>query len=293
MKWNDIIDFHIKKGDKIAVVIGVSAGKDSTAVALIVKNKYPDLFKRAHLVFADTGSELPETYEYLDRISKNFGKEVVRIVNRGGTLEQIIENFGGYLPSPMSRYCTRLSKISPFRDYMDALAKEHDIVFNLVGIRSDEPTRSGFEPCGQYAQKIKTLLPLKDELMKLEDVFALVTATVGVPEYYKWRTRSGCYFCFYQRRIEWVNLKEKHPDLFEKAKTFEKTNEDGKRFTWIKDMSLDELEAKADKIKARYLRKLKKLKGKNADLSNTDSEIFEKLMNELEPDLAQNCTTCR
>ena len=35
----------------------------------------------------------------------------------------------------------------------------------------------------------------------------------SAPAYYDWRTRSGCYFCFFQRRIEWVGLKERYPEL--------------------------------------------------------------------------------
>ena len=63
-----------------------------------------------------------------------------------------------------------------------------------------------------------------------------------MPEYYKWRTRSGCYFCFYQRKAEWVGLMEKHPDLFELAKGYEKFNEEtGERFTWSQSESLVEL----------------------------------------------------
>ena len=44
-------------------------------------------------------------------------------------------------------------------------------------------------------------------------------AGLGLPKYYQWRSRSGCYFCFYQQVAEWQGLKERHPDLFEKAKS--------------------------------------------------------------------------
>ena len=46
----------------------------------------------------------------------------------------------------------------------------------------------------------------------------LEDAGIGLPNYYSWRSRSGCYFCFYHTRGEWKSLKEKLPDLFEKAK---------------------------------------------------------------------------
>ena len=63
-----------------------------------------------------------------------------------------------------------------------------------------------------------------------------------MPPYYSWRTCSGCFFCFYQRKSEWVGLKENHPQLFEEAKKYEKFNErTGERYTWSERESLEEL----------------------------------------------------
>ena len=66
---------------------------------------------------------------------------------------------------------------------------------------------------------------------------------LGLPDYYNWRTRSGCYFCFFQRKSEWVGLLEQHPDLFELAKEVTKNSipETGERFTWCQGESLEEL----------------------------------------------------
>ncbi len=57
-------------------------------------------------------------------------------------------------------------------------------------------------------------------------------------------SRSGCFFCFFQRGIEWVELREKHPHLYEQAKAYEK-----KGFTWRQKESLADLE-KPDRISA-------------------------------------------
>ena len=71
--------------------------------------------------------------------------------------------------------------------------------------------------------------------MVREDIFKILRESgVGVPAYYEpitfevdgkkgqyMRSRSGCYFCFFQQKIEWVWLLEQHPDLFEKAKYYE------------------------------------------------------------------------
>lgn len=60
------------------------------------------------------------------------------------------------------------------------------------------------------------------------------------------RSRSGCYFCFFQQRLEWVWLWEQHPELYKKAMEFEK---DG--YTWYQNESL------ADIIKPERIRQIK------------------------------------
>lgn len=99
-----------------------------------------------------------------------------------------------------------------------------------------------------------------DEVLVKEDIFRILRESgVGVPSYYDEipfevdgrvgtysRSRSGCYFCFYQQKIEWIWLYEQHPDLFAKAMEFEK---DG--YTWNQGESL------ADLIKPERIRKIK------------------------------------
>jgi hypothetical protein len=57
------------------------------------------------------------------------------------------------------------------------------------------------------------------------------------------RSRSGCFFCFYQQKVEWVRLKEHHPDLFEEAKRYEEQSVlHGEEFFWNQRESLSDLE---------------------------------------------------
>lgn len=93
------------------------------------------------------------------------------------------------------------------------------------------------------------LVDNEDVLIK-EDIFRILEDSgVGVPAYYKPiefevdgktgtynRSRSGCYFCFFQQKIEWIWLYEQHHDLFSRAMEFEK---DG--YTWNQNESLEEL----------------------------------------------------
>ena len=90
---------------------------------------------------------------------------------------------------------------------------------------------------------IKAVFPFKDDGLVLEDIEEILDKSgLGFPDYYSWRTRSGCYFCFFQRKAEWVGLLENHPDLFDKSKTYEKTGPNDKKFTWAEKESLNDLE---------------------------------------------------
>ena len=50
-------------------ICGISGGKDSSALAVYLKDEIPDM----EYFFCDTGAELPETYEYLSRLEIILG----------------------------------------------------------------------------------------------------------------------------------------------------------------------------------------------------------------------------
>ena len=114
--------------------------------------------------------------------------------------------------------------MKPFEKYVGTSE-----VMMYVGIRADED-RSAYV---STKPNIKTVMPFKDEGLTIDDVHTILDESgIGLPSYYDWRTRSGCYFCFFQRKSEWVGLMEKHPDLFELSKQYEKINDEtGERFT--------------------------------------------------------------
>ena len=84
--------------------------------------------------------------------------------------------------------------------------------------------------------------PFKDDEIGITEVKRILDDSgLGFPKYYDWRSRSGCYFCFYQQRGEWQGLKREHPELFEAAKKYEKSGP--KKFTWVEGKTLDQIEA--------------------------------------------------
>src|SRR4029078_6784974 len=114
-------------------------------------------------------------------------------------------------------------------------------ITSYVAIRSDEEFREGYS--GKH-QNLNIRLPFKEAGIDKAGVLEILEASgLGLPKYYEWRSRSGCTFCFFQQRIEWVRLMERHPDAFEAAKRYERTAlSHGSPFTWSQRESLEDLE---------------------------------------------------
>ena len=234
-------------------VLGLSGGKDSAALAIYIKDQYPAIHKKIEYFFSDTGAELTEAYEFLDKLETYLGKPIVRL-GTGREFDHWLKVHNDMLPSARARWCTRTMKIKPFEQFVG-----DDPVISYVGIRADE-NREGYI---SSKETIKAVFPFIDDGLVKDDVFRLLEDSVGIPEYYKWRSRSGCYFCFFQRQDEWLGLKENHPQLFEKAKEYEQRQRErydldiaDKRFvgsgnyTWSQAGTLDEVVAKAEKRRA-------------------------------------------
>jgi len=235
-------------------IISISGGKDSAALALYLKDKYPN--KKFKYIFFDTKEELPETYEYLSRLEVLLEENIEKIYPKKSFDELLIEHHN-YLPSISARWCTKRMKIDTFLDFIKRY--EGYEIYNYVGIRADED-RKGLEVEG-----IQTIMPFKEDGITLNDVKRILYEKgIGLPKYYDeiydeksdisyYRSRSGCYFCFFMKKIEWVWLYERHPELFKKAMSYEK---DG--FSWIQGLPLKELIKDIDKIKENYKKRQKK-----------------------------------
>lgn len=238
-------------------IVAFSGGKDSSALAIYLHD--PERWRRAlgkhdlpprppleeaEYVFCDTGTELAETYDYLNQLEAYLGRPIQRLranvpPSKPGEpdktpFDHYLALYGGFLPSPNMRWCTRMLKLKPFEDYIG-----DDPVISYVGIRADED-RKGYI---STKPNIETVFPFKEDGLVKDDIYRILDASgVGRPDYYNWRSRSGCYFCFFQRKSEWVGLLENHPDLYERAMEYEKVDpETSERFTWSDAESLEEL----------------------------------------------------
>lgn len=244
-------------------VLGISGGKDSAALAIYLKNRVPDL----EYFFTDTGAELPETYEYLSNLEAVLGKRIVRLNAERG-FDHWLQVYGGALPSPQMRWCTKVLKIKPLEAWLgDART------YTYIGIRADE-NRTGYV---STKPTIKPVFPFKEDGIDKAQVFQILDdAGVGLPDYYEWRTRSGCSFCFFQRKAEWVGLSERHPELFEEAiayeekQGFESTGMKGRQYTWSPGETLRQLLDRSDEIKIKHAIALERATSRRTNLPLID-----------------------
>lgn len=336
--------------NKVKHVLGISGGKDSAALSIYLNSKYPGMDVEYYT--CDTGRELDETYQLIDRLESQLGKSILKLApvdldNTTGesTFDHFLELYGGYLPSSVSRWCTKKLKLEPFEDYMG-----DEPTISYVGIRGDED-RDGYiskkqnvqsifpfrkniwsedvvkllvnnnsidklkvayqqvvgeavydsiskiveaqiTPNFTRKQKVDALLDISiknfnrvvfellketeypvgklddfelldnEDILVRDDIFRILEDSgVGIPEYYKpleyeveidgeikkgtySRSRSGCFFCFFQQKIEWVWLYETHKDLYLKAMDYEKEG-----YSWTDSERLEEI-IKPERIKA-------------------------------------------
>ena len=218
-------------GKSVRHILSLSGGKDSAALAVYMRDRVPEM----EYIFHDTEKELPETYDYLSRLESILGKKIIKTTAERG-FDFWLGVYGGMIPSNHRRWCTRMLKLKPFENFVG-----DDQVINYVGLRADED-REGYI---SHKPNITAVYPFREDGLVYADVIRILEESgLGLPKYTEWgRTRSGCFFCFYQQKIEWVRLKETYPDLFDEAKAYERANKvNGNPFYWSGAESLEALE---------------------------------------------------
>lgn len=253
------------------------SGKDSGATALVQLARNPDL--PYEYLFNQTGAEYPEVLEWLEKMSKHLGKPITYL---GEDLEDLIFTMG-FLPSHHRRYCTKFSKIFPMENYIGG----HE-TFVYYGLRADE-SRIGYRPSSSR-QRITPVYPLQELGLGIEAVWSILEARDLLPPQFLWesvieavttqlgekaslietlkpweysllfsgRTRSNCYYCFYQKLYEWIWLLETHPEMFSHAVDIEE-NTGASNFYWYKGESLRSIASRAETIRKKRVNKICKI----------------------------------
>lgn len=155
---------------KLKHVLGISGGKDSAALAIYIREKYPSLDIQYY--FCDTGKELDETYKLIESLKSYLGKEIVKLESEEAKLsgedpfDFYYKAYRGYLPSSVARWCTKKMKLEPFEKFVGTAP-----VISYVGIRGDED-REGYI---STKKNIQSIFPFRKNIWS-EDVINLVLA---------------------------------------------------------------------------------------------------------------------
>ncbi len=151
---------------KVRHVIGISGGKDSSALAVYLTQLYPDL--ELEYYFCDTGKELNETYQLIKNVETLLGVSVQNLNSASNShrdpFDHFLELYGGFLPSSNARWCTKKLKLEPFENYVG-----NDPVVSYVGIRGDE-FRDGYI---SKKSNIQSIFPFRKNIWS-EDVIKKV-----------------------------------------------------------------------------------------------------------------------
>lgn len=183
----------------LLVVASVSGGKDSTALMLACREAEIPFLP----VFADTGWEAPESYEYLATLERVLGITFARVGFAGGMRAKIRQRAG--FPARMQRWCTRELKLDAIREYHDRVAEEHDTdTVSAVGIRADESPSRALAAEWEYSPEWGGYVWRPLLKWTIADVLA-IHHRHGVPIhplYKRGHSRVGCWPCIFADKEE-------------------------------------------------------------------------------------------
>ena len=220
------------------IVVSYGGGTNSTAmlIAMVLKGIKPDL-----ILFADTGGELPETYEWVNTFSDWLEKQgfpgiewvkysqqesSIRKFNYSTLEEECLVKKA--LPSKAYGFatCSMKYKVEPQQKYVKQWCLSQNIKAiprQFIGIHLGEISRlldkSG-KIRGIEQEGIRQEYPLIEWGLNQENCNALIKS-MGLPI----PSKSSCFFCPNRKISEIIELKEKHPDLYQRAIDIEQNAE--------------------------------------------------------------------
>lgn len=181
-------------------VVGVSGGKDSTALALRLAEIEPDT--NWEYLITPTGDELPEMVEHWLNLERLLGKPFIRMTVHNHTLNDLIQ-IQGILPNFRMRWCTRMLKVEPTIAWCTLNAP----VLMHVGLRADEETREGI-----LGEDVQSRFPFREWGWGVSEVLEyLEHRGITIP------ARTDCARCYHQKIREWHTLWRDHPAIYADA----------------------------------------------------------------------------
>jgi len=205
-------------------IISWGGGVNSTAI--IALHLLGELKGKPEVIFADTGCEYPETYGYILTVGHLLVKQGWKVTvlrpytHREFYGTKVKDDLYEYLwdrkdvPTFRSRPCTAEYKKHPIKRYANGRKQ-------LIGICRDEFKRAKDEKDKIY--------PIKEYT---RDGCAWLIGKSGLPI----PKKTGCWLCPFQSKAQWINLRKKYPNLWDKTVKLEKNS----KYTFKYKITLEE-----------------------------------------------------
>tara|TARA_R110000868_G_scaffold316530_2_gene577413 strand:- start:438 stop:1205 length:768 start_codon:yes stop_codon:yes gene_type:complete len=233
------------------LIVSFGGGVNSAAMLVGMQERgiVPDL-----ILFADTGSEKPETYKFVETMRRwtvrNMDRGIITVPHPTGDtlIESCFRN--GTLPSKAYGFpgCSVKFKHQPMEKYENSIYGKDTIITKAIGYHAGEDRGSGITEKGRYRYRYF----LKEwHWRQRECIEALTRAALPVP------LKSSCWFCPSMKPHEIVWLNKKHPELFQIAVQMESAAEPyhaekggrtkglGRNFSWKQVADADEAQMDA------------------------------------------------
>lgn len=202
-------------------VLSISGGKDSTAMAILMKERGEPIHS---MIFFDTGWEFPAMYPHIDQLEQFMGQRIWRLHSRlpfdywlterpviatDGPNKGRVHMIGNGWPSSSRRWCTR-EKVAA----IDQFCKPIPSVARCVGYALDEPNR--VDPL-TGANGIIYRYPLREHGVTEADALKICYDHGfywgGLYQHFN---RVSCFCCPLQRLGELRKLRKHFPELWER-----------------------------------------------------------------------------
>lgn len=212
-------------------VFSTGGGTQSTAIsALIVQGRLP---KPDFVVIADTGREMPTTWQYLDSVTrpalKSIGVEVHRVSKdqygepgalgdyskrgEGDLLVPVFSNINGGA-SKLSAFCSDKWKVVVVSNF---LSRQYGLTRSKyrkwIGFSRDETNRVLRMMKGKEYQAGLIRFPLVHDVPTKRHEAIKIVEAMGWPK----PPRSRCWMCPNQSDYEWSEVQTDYPELFQEA----------------------------------------------------------------------------
>ena len=218
-------------------IVAYGGGTNSTAmlIGLRDRNQVPSA-----IVFADTGGEKPETYDYLQAINswcRQQGFPEGTVVRKGGNGETLEEELLRKKTLPPVAFgfktCSHKYKIQPLEQWANQQPACKEIwaeggkVTKLIGIDADEPQRATASRSLKYDNRFPLL---EWDWARSECVEAIKAEGLPLPG------KSSCFFCPNSKPTEILTLpkrlQERAIRLEENATVVTSVKGLGRQFSW-------------------------------------------------------------